>query len=287
MIEHVCVIGLGLMGGSFAKAVVENRLCNRLTAFDNNAQTLALAERCGLIDTVFKQASEAVKNADIIVIATPMRYLEAVFTDIAPQIKPSAIITDLGSSKVYAIKAAEKTLGEHLHHYVPGHPITGSNQHGFSAANSQLFHKRPVLLTPLMNTNKEAIACVSTLWQNLGATTHILEADQHDEILALTSHLPHLLSSSYLLEIANHKTDSIKQAIGGGFKDFTRLGQSLSSLWQDIFLSNKENLIAEIQKFQNNLSKLQTAIENEDGELLKSLLEKASQARASLKDYLP
>jgi len=159
MIEQIAVIGLGLMGGSFAQAVKKNRLCQQLTAFDKNSEILELAQKWGMIESPSDTIADAVKNADLIVIATPMSHLKTVFTDIAPHLKPSAVITDLGSSKVAAIEAAKQALGKHFHHYVPGHPITGSNRHGIRAAEQDLFKNRPVLLTPLNETDENAGRC--------------------------------------------------------------------------------------------------------------------------------
>ena len=158
---------------------------------------------------------------------------------------------------------------------------------GLSAANPHLFNARPVLLTPTAETNNDAVALVQGLWHHLKANVQLMSAGKHDETLALTSHLPHLLASCYLLGIADQDSNILQHTLGGGFKDFTRIGESLPSLWRDIFLSNKEELLSHIDHFQNHLTELRTLISNEQSDLLENALEKAMATRHKLKDQLP
>ena len=217
----------------------------------------------------------ALKNADLVFLAIPVGQTAKILAQIASHLESKTIITDAGSTKQDVIAAARSFLPGHLKNFVPGHPIAGTEQSGANAANANLFRDKNLILTPLDETNTNALECVKELWHGCGARVSEMKAYQHDEILAAISHLPHLLASTLMNHTFSSSTkdssDDLLRFAGSGFRDFTRIVGSSPEMWRDICLANRELLLQQIDAYQNELTRMREILENGDG----SALEKA------------
>lgn len=252
---NITIIGLGLIGGSIATDI-KNAKLGKVTAYDTKAFTLKYALSHNLID----HCADNIKKADIIIIAVPIRNFAAALKEIKPHLTSNQIITDVSSVKGSIITTAKKILGKNISQFVPGHPIAGSEKSGIKSAKPNLFTNHYTILTPLGNTNPKAIKKISALWKKLGAKVDIMDAKQHDKILAATSHLPHIIAYAYM-NIFSAKKEIIKYS-AGSFKDFSRIANSNPALWADIFQANKKALLTEINKFKKQLEKLSCQIQS-------------------------
>ncbi len=282
-IEHLCIIGVGLIGGSFARAVRQAGLVNHITGCGRNIDNLKKAVELGVIDDFSQDISEAVKKADLIFIATPVGSFESILSQIKDSMKHSAIITDGGSTKTSVIEAAKSVFDEVPENFVPGHPIAGTENSGVEASLATLYQDHRVILTPLKQTKPEAVEYISQLWESTGAQVVIMDAHHHDLVLAATSHLPHLLAFSLVntLTTLDEKQEIFENA-AGGFRDFTRIASSDPSMWQDICLANKDALLEHLDLFSSDLKQLRSALQEGDGDFLKQIFTRAKHSRDEL-----
>lgn len=276
----VAIIGLGLIGSSFARALREQKLAALITGSARSARTCALAEEVGVVDKAFADPASAVRDADLVFLAMPVQSTAAVLAAIKPALKADAIITDGGSTKGNVVAAAREVFGQLPAGFVPGHPIAGSEQSGVLAGKADLFLRHKVILTPLPESSSEAVARVRALWQAIGADVLEMTPERHDEVLAKTSHLPHLLAFSLVDTLARESENlDIFRYAAGGFRDFTRIAASDPVMWHDIFLGNKTAVLSALQHFSDGVNELRVAIEKEDSDALLGVFTRAKAAR--------
>lgn len=276
----VAVIGLGLIGSSFARALRDKKLAAIVTGSARSARTGALAQDIGVVDRAFADPAEAVRDAELVFLAMPVQATASVLRAIRPALRPDVILTDGGSTKGNVVAAAREVLGTLPAGFVPGHPIAGSEQSGVMAGRADLFLRHKVILTPLPESAPAAVARVRALWEAMGAEVLEMPVDRHDAVLARTSHLPHLLAFSLVDTLARESENlDIFRYAAGGFRDFTRIAASDPVMWRDIFLGNKQAVLAALQKFTDDLSGLRQAIEQDDAEALLGIFTRAKAAR--------
>jgi prephenate dehydrogenase len=274
--EHVAVYGVGLIGGSFALALKAAGLCKRVTGIGRSAANLRLAQERGIIDAVAQDAAEA----DLVLIATPVAQFPSVLGALAPRLRPSAIVTDAGSTKRDVIAAARAALGGKVAQFVPAHPIAGAERSGAAAASAELFRGRRVVLAPLAENPAASVQAVEDAWRACGARVSRMSAEEHDAVFAAVSHLPHLLAYALVHELAG-RADSA-QLFGfaaGGFRDFTRIASSHPEMWRDICVANRGPLLAELDRYAAKLAALRPLLERGDAAALEKLFAEARAAR--------
>ncbi|MGQ0526740.1 MAG: prephenate/arogenate dehydrogenase family protein [Alphaproteobacteria bacterium] len=268
--QNVTIIGLGLIGSSLARAIRQSGLAAHLTAADISEDVCNRVRALGLCDEVTGNLSAAVKNADLVIIAVPVGAYASVGQSISLFLKPGTIVTDVGSVKASAIEALAPFIPAHVH-LVPGHPIAGTEHSGPEAGFAELFQKRWCILTPLPQSDIQAVEKITKLWEACGAMIEIMDAEHHDLVLGTTSHLPHLIAYT-IVGTANALEDDIKGEVikfsAGGFRDFTRIAASDPAMWRDVFLNNKTAVLEMLQRFNEDLSALQKAIRQSDGDFL-------------------
>ncbi len=280
VIDTLAIIGVGLIGGSFARAVRSAGLVKHIIGCGREQENLEKALKLDVIDEYSRDIQSAVRDADMIFIATPVGSFQTIFTQLKDVLNKNTIITDGGSTKTSVIKMAEAVFGTVPENFVPGHPVAGTENSGVEASFDSLFKNHRVILTPLPKTSKKAIQIVTQLWHSTGAQVVTMDAQHHDMVLAATSHLPHLLAFSLVntLTTLDEKQEIFDNA-AGGFRDFTRIASSDPSMWQDICLANKEALLIHLDHFSSDLAKLRTALEQGDAETLKDIFTRAKQSR--------
>lgn len=286
-IKQLTLIGLGLIGGSVARAIKPTRFCETVVAYDNNPTTLQKALAENIIDHAETDLPTAVKNADLILIATPLAQFENILKEIASSAKPDSIITDVGSAKEFVVQIAAQILQQQFSQFVAGHPVAGSEKNGLEASRLDLFANKLVVLTPVPATHAEAMKTIKLFWQQTGARVKIMAPQQHDAIFALTSHLPQLLAYNFMNLMTNQKEyPDIFAYTGGGFKDFTRIAASDAALWKDVCVTNRTAILHEIEQFQQQLNLLKNAIDRKDGKLILEIFANAQKARTAYNAYL-
>lgn len=280
-INKTLIIGLGLIGGSLAKALKLTRKFGQIIGYDRDPEETQKGLQIGVVDIAAESLAEAVEQADLIVLAVPVKAMEKVLGDIAPFIAEDTLITDVGSTKANVVAAAQRVFSTLPTGFVPGHPIAGSEKSGVDAADETLFEQHKVILTPLAESSSEAVNVLTRMWQSTGAEVLIMDVAKHDEVLAATSHLPHLLAFSLVDTLAqeqDNNTDIFRYA-AGGFRDFTRIAGSDPTMWHDICLANKEAILAQLDCFTRGVSKLRVAIDSGDSESLLGTFTRARAAR--------
>jgi len=280
LIQKLCIIGVGLIGGSLARALRQADVVGEIIGCGRDAEQLALAKSLQVIDQYTTDIPQAVHGADMVVIAVPMQAMQSVFSAMQGQLDSQAIITDVGSVKGRAVEAAKTVFGEVPENYIPGHPIAGTEKNGVAASFAELFRDRRVILTPLDNSQAEAISQVRAMWQACGAEVVTMGVEHHDEVLAATSHLPHMLAYALVDTLARmDDSQEIFSYAAGGFRDFTRIASSNPQMWHDICLANQAALKDVLHRFQDDLQLLIDAIDKGDSEYLKTTFTRAKQAR--------
>ena len=285
LIDRLAVIGVGLIGGSLARALRKKNKCGSVIGFGRDKRKLQRAVELNVIDDFSQDIKRVVREATVIVLATPLSTTRQLFIEMLPHLRSDVIITDVGSVKGYVVDVAREVLQEHLPYFVPGHPIAGTEKSGVEASFAELFESHRVILTPLAESNIHAIQLVTQMWEATGAEIIHLEVEHHDEILAATSHLPHMLAYSLvdcLSTMQNSK--EVFQFAAGGFADFTRIASSHPTMWQDICMANREQLLKALDRFNQHTGLLRTAIENNDGQALLDIFSRAKQARDRFTD---
>ena len=280
LIASLCVIGVGLIGGSWARALREAGQVGEVVGCGRDEGNLKRAVELGVIDRWSIDIAEAVAGCDLIVVAVPLGAMESVLRAMAPALKSGAVVTDVGSAKASVVDAAERAFNGVPSFFVPGHPIAGAEHSGVEAAKVDLYRDRRVILTPLRNTDPVAVELVDRAWQAAGAEVTRMEVEHHDEVLAATSHLPHVLAFGLVDSLANMKYgDEIFSYAAGGFRDFTRIASSDPVMWRDICLNNREAILAMVERFERDLDNLRIIIDASDGEAILKLFQRAKHAR--------
>lgn len=281
MMNKIVIIGVGLIGGSFALALRKAGLVKHIVGVGRSRGNMQCALDLGVIDEFADDFSVALKGADLVLLAMPVGQTGRIMTQISPHLESATIVTDAGSTKQDVVAAARSFLTEQLKNFVPGHPIAGAELSGVDAANADLFRDKNVVLTPLDETSTDAVKRVTELWQGCGARVSQMCADQHDETLAVMSHLPHLLAFTLMNHVASADSnlDDVLRFAGSSFRDFTRIAGSSPEMWRDICLANREALLRQLDAYQNELTSLRELLANGDGQALEKFFADAREAR--------
>jgi prephenate dehydrogenase len=272
----VAVVGVGLIGGSFALALKAARLAGHVVGIGRGAANLKLALEQGVIDSIGQDAA----GADLVLVAAPVAQYPAILAALAPVLKPGALVTDAGSTKRDVVAAARAALGAKLAQFVPAHPVAGAERSGAAASSAELFRSRRVILTPLPENGVPAVQAIEEVWGACGARVSRMDAAEHDAVLAAVSHLPHLLAYALVHEVAGRENSA--QLFGfaaGGFRDFTRIASSHPEMWRDICVANRDRLLDELDRIVAKLAAVRPLVERGDGAALQGLFEEARAAR--------
>ena len=282
--KQISFIGFGLINSSLARVVKKNSLANKILAYSRTKDTRIKIENLNIVDEITDDLNKAVENADLIILGVPVGAMEDVVKKCAKNISAGTIITDVGSIKKSIIDSILPILPKGVD-FVPGHPIAGTEKSGPEAGFEDLFAGHWCILTPTKNTNKDAIDKVSYLWKQAGMSVTLMDAEYHDRVLAITSHIPHLVAYSIVgtvTELEDHlKTEVIKYS-AGGFRDFTRIAASDPIMWRDVFLNNGDAVLEMLGRFIEDLTALQKSIRWQDGEALEKLFTKTRTIRKGI-----
>lgn len=279
-INKLVIIGVGLIGGSFALALKKANVVKHVVGVGRTRKNLNTALKLGVIDDISLDAAQAVRDADLVLIGTPVGQMAGVMKTIAPHLGDKTVVTDGGSTKQDVIACARKYLGRHFSRFVPAHPMAGTENSGAAAAFPDLYRGRKVILVPQRETSARALALVRAAWTVCGATVVRLQAREHDEILAAVSHLPHVAAFALMGTLAKRK--DAKRVLGfsaGGLRDTVRIAGSSPEMWRDIFLANRTALLADIDKYINEIKYLRSSLKAGDGDALQAQCERARHAR--------
>jgi prephenate dehydrogenase len=280
MIHRLCIVGVGLIGGSLALALRQAGYVNEIVGTSRNQAHLRRAVELGVIDRLDLNVARAAAAADVVVLCVPLGAMEPVCQQLKETFASDSILTDVGSAKASVVAAVRSAFGELPSGFVPGHPIAGTEKSGVDAAFAALFQNRRTVLTPLESTSEQACRTVVDMWEATGSIVEIATVDHHDQVLAATSHLPHMLAFGLvdsLARLGDH--NEIFRYAAGGFRDFTRIASSDPVMWRDICLANRRALLSIMARFQADLDILAEAIDKEDGDLLLEIFTRAKLAR--------
>lgn len=277
--KTLCIVGLGMIGGSLAGALKKAGYDGSITALVRSSDAGKRGVELGFIDAFSTDPAELIPDADIVMLAVPMLSMRAQMQSIKPYLSAQAIVTDAGSVKGPFIKDALSVLGS-LKRVVPGHPIAGREKTGVDAADVDLYRERKVLLTPTQDVDADAIESVRSLWGMVGAEVELLAPEQHDRVLAATSHLPHVLAFALVDTLATQQeAEEIFRYAAGGFRDFSRIASSDAVMWRDVCLTNKDAILESMGRLDDHLKQLRSMIESEDGAAIQAVFERAKNAR--------
>ncbi len=268
--EKVALIGLGLIGSSLSHVMRREKLAKTISGHARSAETRNRAVELGLVDTIHEHAADAVRDADLVILCVPVGACGAVAQAICASLKPGAIMTDVGSVKAAVIREVSPHVPAHVH-FVPGHPIAGTEYSGPDSGFASLFENRWCILTPLTGADDAATARLTGFWQACGSNVDLMSADHHDRVLSITSHLPQLIAFNIVTTAADLEEVTQQEVIkysAGGFRDFTRLAASDPTMWRDVYLNNKQAVLELLGRFSEDLSALQRAIRWGDGDML-------------------
>jgi len=280
MINKLTLIGVGLIGGSFALALREAGLVREIVGVGRSAENLSAALGMYVIDVSVTDPAQAVQGADLVLLAVPVGQMGESMAAIAPHLGAHTVVTDVGSTKQEVVSLARQHLGAHLSRFVPGHPIAGAEKSGVKAARGELFRERNVVLTPLSETNADAVELVTRLWQGCGAEVSQMDAADHDAVFAAVSHLPHVLAFALVDYIASQaNAEQLFGFAASGFRDFTRIAGSSPEMWRDICLANRDTMLSQLSGFERELAQIKALLEQGDGAALVQLFLRARDAR--------
>ena len=280
MIERLTVIGVGLIGGSLARALRAAGEVGEVVGCGRSASNLERAVELGVIDRFSQHPAEAVAGADLVFLAVPLGAMRDTFSAIKGHLRCDAVLTDGGSVKGSVVADAQAAFGRAPERLVPGHPIAGTERSGVEASFSELYHNRRVILTPLSDTEPEAVEQTARMWRCCGAQVTCMAVSHHDEILAATSHLPHMLAFGLVDALASmRENDEIFRYAAGGFRDFTRIASSSPVMWRDICIANRDALGEVLQGFSHEMAELAETVRRADGAHLLEVFERAKAAR--------
>jgi prephenate dehydrogenase len=281
MFNQLGLIGCGLMGGSFALALKQAGLVQRVIGYSKSPSTTERARQLGVIDQVAESALLAVSGSDIVLLAVPVAATDTTFRAIRHLVNPNVLFMDVGSTKRDVVDAARRVLKERASAFVPAHPITGKELAGVQHADADLYKDRQVILTPIAQTSPELIEKARAIWAALGAHTRIMTPEAHDAAFAAVSHLPHLLAYAYFTSILQQKeSDEFLSLAGPGFRDFTRIAASDPAIWRDILIANREEILKQSERFRGALGVLEQVLRDCQGEALEALVNGVSQTRS-------
>ena len=282
--ERIAIIGFGLIGSSLGRAIKQHGLARTLVAIDLDPVARAEIETLGLADEITGDLVAGVTNADLVILATPVSTYAEIGRTIGPVLKPGAIVSDVGSVKQLVLRDLAPVLPAHVH-LVPGHPIAGTEKSGPGAGFASLFEGRWCILTPVAATDRAAVAAVNALWHAIGSDVVEMDADHHDKVLAITSHLPHLIAYTIVGTAVDLEEDIQSEVVkfsASGFRDFTRIAASDPTMWRDIFLNNREAVLEMLQRLTEDLFALQRAIRWGEGDFLHERFTRARAIRRSV-----
>jgi prephenate dehydrogenase len=278
--RRVAVIGVGLIGGSFALALKKARLAGHVVGAGRSRANLEKALKRRAIDSIARSAGEAARDADLVFVSTPVSHFEKIFKEIKPNLKPSAIVSDGGSTKRDVVAAARSGLGKKIGQFIPAHPIAGAEKSGVTAASSELFRGKRVVLTPLRANAPLQIHILKSTWTRMKARVSTMSPAEHDAVFAAVSHLPHLLAYGLVSDIAGRRNS--KQLFGyaaGGFRDFTRIASSHPEMWRDICIANRDQLLRELGRFSKKMLGIKRQLQKKKAKSLERTFSKARSAR--------
>ena len=284
--KKVCIIGLGLIGGSIGLAMKRSKISNQIIGFARSNSTLKRAIELGLVDKVKDNLEDAVNDCDLIILATPLSTFKKLVEEMSPFLKKDCIITDTGSAKLSVIEDLRGILPNNVE-FIPGHPIAGTEESGPDAGFAELFDNRWCILTPTEENSSNAIGRIKEFWESIGSKVEIMDPLHHDKVLAITSHIPHLIAFNIVgtaNNLANVTEKEVVKYSAGGFRDFTRIAASDPKMWSDIFTYNSEAVLEMLELFSNDLAKLKSAVIKKDSDLLFSNFEKTREVRKNIID---
>ncbi len=280
MINQLTIFGVGLIGGSLALALKKAGYCRRIVGCSRRESHLQQAVELGAIDSYTLDAGEAAEGADVVFLAVPLGAMKSILSDIDGHLSAEAIVTDAGSSKASVVEAAREVFGTIPSRFVPAHPIAGREKSGVTAAVADLYVDHKVILTPVENTSAAAINTVAAMWEATGAKIATLGVEQHDRVLAATSHLPHVLAYALVDTVSRTGyVDEIFQFAAGGFRDFSRIASSDPTMWRDICIENRAAILENLDHFQSELTKVRELIHQSDEAKLFDLFDHAKSIR--------
>ncbi len=286
LFQRVALIGIGLIGSSLARVIRRDGLAGHVVACARRDETLATVRDLDLADSTTNDPAAAVEDADLIVLSTPLGAYKAVAEAIGPALKPGAIVTDVGSTKSSVMADVAPHLPEGVH-LVPGHPVAGTENSGPESGFDSLFEGRWCVLTPPPGTDESAVELVTALWRQAGSTVEIMDAAHHDQVLAITSHLPHLIAYTIVGTATDLEGDLQKEVVkfsAGGFRDFTRIAASDPVMWRDVFLKNRDAVLDVLGRFTEDLTALQRAIRRGEGATLEDHFTRTRELRRGVID---
>lgn len=286
MFDRVAIIGIGLIGSSIARAILRGSLARELVISDRSTQHLSEAEKLELGHAFHANPTDAVKDADLVILCTPVGTYREIGKQIAAGLKAGAIVSDVGSVKAHVVDALQDVLPAHVD-FIPGHPISGTEKSGPKHGFAELFDQRFCILTPTEGASVAAIDRLRAFWEAIGSDVEIMDPKHHDLVLAITSHVPHLIAYNIVgtaddLESVT-KSEVIKFS-AGGFRDFTRIAASDPIMWRDVFLTNRDAVLEMLGRFLEDLSMLQRAVRDSDGDMLEGLFTRTRNIRRSIID---
>ena len=284
MFNKVCIIGCGLIGSSIARAIKKNHLSNKIVSSNRSDSVNKKVIELKIVDDSSSDTKKMAEGSDLIIIATPLSSYEDIISKIKNSLKSGTILTDVGSVKENVINLIEKDVPANVS-WISSHPIAGTEESGPEAGFSELFKNRWCILTPSKKAQEKDIKLLEAFWKKIGSKVDIMEAKQHDYILSITSHMPHLIAYNIVntsLNIQDEKESVIVKYSAGGLRDFTRIAASNPIMWRDIFIQNKKNTSKMIDKFIEDLEDLKKAIENEDGKKLEEIFTKTKKIRKDI-----
>ena len=284
--DTVCIIGLGLIGGSLGLSMKKNNFDSKITGYAKTEKTLLRAVERGFIDHAEKSLVKAVDGADLVILATPLSTFRPIIEEIAPFLKKGSIVTDTGSAKFTVLEELKDLIPSDVE-FIPGHPIAGTEESGPDSGFPELFENRWCILTPTEDNSKESVESIKYFWELLGSKVEIMDALHHDKVLAITSHIPHLIAYNIVgtaNDLANVTDTEVVKYSAGGFRDFTRIAASDPKMWSDIFTYNSDAVLEMLDLFSNDLAKLKAAVIKKDSDLLFSNFEKTREVRKNIID---
>ncbi len=284
MFDKVCLIGIGLIGSSLSHAMRRGNLARCIVGSVRSQNTRDKALELGLVDEIFETAQDAVEGADLVILCTPVGVYESLITEIAPYLKTGSILTDVGSVKGQVYNDVSRHVPEGVH-FVPGHPVAGTENSGPESGFAELFDGRWCILTPVEDTDRHAVESLKTFWEACGSYVEIMSPSHHDIVLAITSHVPHLVAYNIVGTAADMEEVTRSEVIkfsAGGFRDFTRIAASDPVMWRDIFLNNKSAVLEMLGRFSEDLSALQRYIRWDDGDALLDHFQRTREIRRNI-----
>jgi cyclohexadieny/prephenate dehydrogenase len=284
MFKQITIIGFGLIGSSLARNIIEQNLAETLVCADQSRDVCEKVKELGIAHAITTDIGKSVKGSDLVVICTPVGAMASVAEKIAPNLAPGCIVTDTGSVKTSVMKAIQPRLPAKVH-FIGGHPIAGTENSGPEAGFSGLFKGRWCILTPFRHTELRAVEKLTQLWEACGSNIEIMDAEHHDLVLGITSHLPHLIAYTIVGTATDLEEDLKGEVIkfsASGFRDFTRIAASDPTMWRDIFLNNKEAVLETLQRFTEDLTAMQKAIRKGDGDYLYRSFSKTRDIRRAI-----